>query len=132
MTAQYKSKPDGARTHRGRTSYHAGVSAEIRVAEDYKRRGYRLVAERWRGTAGELDLVFSAPDGVVIVEVKQAKSLETAATRISPRQVERIFSAAMEYVSTLPKGLLTDMRFDAALVDQQGVVRIIENAMRES
>jgi len=35
------------KTHKGRTSYHAGAAAEAQVAQDYMRRGHRLAAQRW-------------------------------------------------------------------------------------
>ncbi len=42
--------------------------------------------------------------------------------------MRRICASAEEYLGTQPRGQLTDVRFDVALVDGQGVVRVIENA----
>lgn len=49
----------------GMTSYLAGQSAEYAVEADYVRRGGYppVAARRWRGSGGELDLVFRDGDG---------------------------------------------------------------------
>lgn len=117
-----------SRQHRGRRSYQAGLMAEDAVARHYQARGVSIRERRWRGEGGEIDLVASAPDGAVFVEVKQSSSFDRAAEAITPRQVWRIMRAASEYVSRLPAGQLTPMRFDLALVDGSGEVRVVENA----
>lgn len=115
--------------HRGRYAQLAGVSAESAVAKAYVAKGYRLVAERWRCAFGEIDLIAERNGTCVFVEVKKSRSFASAAMRITQRQQERIFAAASLYVSDLPKGLLTPMQFDAALVDGVGQVEIRENAL---
>ncbi len=50
-----------------------GERAEEVVAAEYLARGYRLVARRWRGGGGELDLVCAREGEVVFVEVKGAR-----------------------------------------------------------
>jgi putative endonuclease len=86
------------------------------------------VAERWRGAAGEIDLVVREGARVVFVEVKAARSFDSAAQRLGRRQMDRLCAAAEEFVGQEPAGLLTEMRFDLALVDGSGRVRVIENA----
>ena len=81
-----------AKSVQGAVSYHAGRAAELQVAQDYRRRGFALAHERWRGKAG------------------------------------RIYRSAEEFIGGEPKGALTDVRFDVALVDQTGDLRILENA----
>ena len=113
---------------RGRRNNLAGSAAETSVADDYARRGRPVVAQRWRGLGGEIDLI--ARDGAtyVFIEVKKGRDHDSALTRLTPRQMHRIMAAAEEYAGTLPGGSLTDMRFDVATVDAQGQVRIHENA----
>lgn len=113
----------------GRLAYLSGQSAESQVAQDYERRGHTLAEGRWRGKAGEIDLIFKAGSEIVFVEVKKARSFSAASERISPRQQQRICLAAEEYLGTQPQGLLTPMRVDAAFVNGFGEVRIIENAI---
>ena len=121
-------RPHAARRARGRTEYHAGVSAELSVAQDYERRGYPIARRRWRGTGGEIDLIAQDGDGLVFIEVKKSRSFERAVERLSQRQMARLQCAAEEYLGTQPKGSLTDVRFDVALVNGRGELRVIENA----
>lgn len=117
------------RQQTGLNNYHAGASAEAQVASDYRRRGHRLSAMRWRGASGEIDLVFENGTEIIFVEVKRARSFSDAARRISRRQQQRICAAAEEYLGTLPDGLLTPMRVDAAFVNARGEMQILENAI---
>ncbi len=117
------------RQQAGQTGYHAGLSAEDSVAQDYARRGYPLISRRWRGQCGEIDLVLQDGAGIVIVEVKKSRSFARAMDRLSQRQIGRLCAAAEEFVGTLPRGSLTDIRFDVALVNQRGEIRVFENAL---
>ncbi|WP_424985540.1 YraN family protein [Microbulbifer sp. S227A] len=113
---------------RGRIAHHAGDAAEQQVARYYQRQGYEILARRWRGAGGEIDLILRHAATMVFVEVKKGPSIARAAERISPRQVRRIMVAAEEFLADHPSGTLSEMRFDAALVDAQGAFEILENA----
>ena len=115
----------------GKTAYHAGLSAEDIVAQDYARRGRPVAHRRWRGEGGEIDLIAREGDCVVFVEVKKSSSFDRAATRLNRRQMDRLCVAATEFLAGEPRGQLTNMRFDLALVDGRGAMRIIENAFGE-
>lgn len=117
-----------ARAWRGVAACSGGRMAEGSVAREYVMRGYELVAERWRGQGGEIDLILCKDGEYVFVEVKKASFHHWAAERIGRRQIMRICNAALEFCGRLSTGLLTPMRFDAALVDQFGRVQIHENA----
>ncbi|EEE38409.1 hypothetical protein RKLH11_2251 [Rhodobacteraceae bacterium KLH11] len=67
-------------------------------------------------------------DGLVFVEVKKSSSFAQAAARISRRQMDRICISAAAFLEQEPDGQLTNMRFDAALVDRAGSIEIVENA----
>ncbi|KIN63253.1 UPF0102 domain containing protein [Sulfitobacter noctilucicola] len=114
--------------HRGRASFHAGLAAEHRIAQDYERRGFTIARRRWRGKGGEIDLIVRDGATLIFVEVKQSKSLARAAQSLSARQIQRICHSAEEFIGNEPMGCLTDMRIDVALVDGIGDVQIIENA----
>ncbi|MGR3375268.1 YraN family protein [Salipiger abyssi] len=118
-----------ARAVRGSVGYHAGLSAESRIAQDYERRGYRVAQRRWRGQGGEIDLILHDGEGLIFVEVKKSRSFDRALERLSQRQIARLLSAAEEFAGTQPRGSLTEMRFDVALMDGQGMIRVIENAL---
>jgi putative endonuclease len=117
-----------SRTARGLQNYHAGHAAEASVARLYEDRGVAICARNWRGITGEIDLIGRDGDVVVFVEVKQSKTHDLAASHVSPAQIRRIFATVDEFVAGEPKGLLTDVRIDLALVDGQGRIDILENA----
>lgn len=114
--------------HQGQMSYHAGLAAERLIARDYVRRGYRVAGHRWRGEAGEIDLITRDDDGVVFVEVKKSRDFATAAQRLSRAQMRRLYHSAEQFLGGEPQGQLTNARFDVALVDAAGRFEIIENA----
>lgn len=116
------------RAHRGSMSFHAGLAAESCIAQDYERRGFSVARQRWRGTSGEIDLIVSDGTGLIFVEVKQSRSFERAAQRISAAQMQRIYRCAEEYLGSQPLGSLTEVRFDVALMNGHGETQIIENA----
>lgn len=116
----------------GSVGYHAGLAAEDIVAADYARRQHGLVARRWRGKSGEIDLIMRDGDTVVFIEVKKSRSSSRAAARLGRCQMDRICAAAGEFLSGEPRGQLTDVRFDLAMVDGQGQTAIIENAFMEN
>jgi putative endonuclease len=113
---------------KGRIAFHSGRAAEEAVARHYDRRGAPIAACRWRGAAGEIDLVAREGAGVVFIEVKKAATHAEAAGRLSRRQMDRIYAAASEFLEGEPAGQLTDCRFDVALVDAAGRVEIIQHA----
>jgi putative endonuclease len=122
--------PD-ARHLRGLGAWSTGAAAEDIVARTYEGRGATVVARRWRSPAGELDLVLREGGTVVVVEVKKARTLDEAAHRLGRRQIARLCAAAALFCEGEPRGSLTDLRFDLALVDANGRVRILEGAWGE-
>ena len=119
------------RKERGAAAWRSGVLAEDGVARSYEAKGCAIARRRWRSPFGEVDLI--ARDGavVVVVEVKKARRLDDAAHRLSRRQMDRLCAAAAVFCEGEPKGARTDLRFDLALVDETGRVRVIENAWGE-
>jgi len=109
-------------------NYFAGLAAEHSVARAYVQRGYVISQERWRGSAGEIDLIAAKGDALVFIEVKKSKSIDRAVARLGVRQQFRIRNTASEYLAFADLGMDTDARFDVALVDSLGQVHIIENA----
>lgn len=108
----------------------SGAAAEDAVARVYAARGAREIARRWRGGGGEIDLILAAPTGeILFVEVKHARCHARAAAALGAAQRARLAIAAETYLGTLPAGRDTRCRFDAALVDREGRVQVIENAL---
>ena len=117
-----------SRKARGLTNHLAGHAAEASVARHYEDRGIAICARNWRGITGEIDLIGRDGDVVVFVEVKQSRSHDLAASHISQAQIGRIFATVDEFLADEPRGLLTDVRIDLALVDGQGRIDVVENA----
>ena len=120
------------RQQRGKTAFLRGQSAEEQVCRMYQKHGARMLYERWRGAAGEIDLIFEGLSGIICVEVKASRTHAAAAQSLRPRQLARLCAAAEEFLGTQPQGALTQMRFDVALVDGQGQIDILENAVLSS
>lgn len=117
------------RHNAGKASYHAGLAAEDQVARLYAHSGRPIAARRWRGAAGEIDLIARDGAEVIFIEVKKSRTHAQAALRLTPRQIARIYDTAAEFLGGEPRGQLTDVRFDLALVDQYGRIEVLENVM---
>lgn len=120
--------PGVARRRRGARAYLFGQAAENQVVREYIRRGADVQRRRWRGKAGEIDLILRDGPVLVFVEVKASRDLDTAISHLRPAQMKRIHKAAEEYLIHEPDGGLTDLRFDLACCDQTGRILILENA----
>ncbi|WP_347138742.1 YraN family protein [Paracoccus sp. SSK6] len=121
-----------ARRTRGRLAHLAGTLAEDGVARHLEGRGMTVLARRWRGKAGEIDLICQAGQCLIFVEVKQSATHGEAAQRLGAAQQGRIMRAALEYCEKEGHAPLPEMRFDAALVDGQGRIEVLERAFEEA
>ena len=110
-------------------SYHAGLSAEHSVAGIYARCGFKIVAERYKSPEGEIDLIALHGDKLYFIEVKQSKTFDRAAAALGARQMKRIQNASLCYLQKMGLPLETEMRFDVALVDGQGFIKVIPDAI---
>lgn len=113
----------------GQSAHYAGIAAEGQVARHYLRAGLEIIARRWRGKGGEIDLIARSADRYVFIEVKASRDFASAAARLSLRQMRRLAVAAEEFLGGVAGGLSNELRFDVALVDRQGRVDILENAL---
>lgn len=124
---------NGARSRQGFRNHLSGLAAEDAVARDYERRGYRILARRWQGHGGEVDLIAGKGDDLAIVEVKRGRTHDVAAGYFGRAQQIRLAACAEEYLFDIHlqgRDPLTavDMRFDLALVDGIGQIEIAEAA----
>lgn len=116
------------KAERGRLAWHAGAAAEESVERLYLRRGLCVAGRRWRKGGGEIDLILRDGAEVVFVEVKKARDFERAAARLTAQQIARIQAGAALFLAGEPEGELTPCRFDVALVNDTGEIRILEGA----
>ncbi|WP_299353861.1 YraN family protein [uncultured Shimia sp.] len=118
------------RSDRSQRAYHSGVSAENAVERYYLDHGLETAARRWRRQGvGELDLVMRDGKTLVFVEVKKSRDFARAAESLTARQMMRLADGAAAYLAGEPRGEMTECRFDVALVNAQGEIHILENAL---
>ncbi|WP_122073263.1 YraN family protein [Pseudophaeobacter sp. EL27] len=112
----------------GLRAHLSGAAAEDQAARAYVDLGYELVEQRWRGAAGEIDLILRKGPLLVFAEVKTGPSYEAAVARINPRQMGRVQASAALFLDQQPHGSLSEARLDVVLVFGAGEVEILENA----
>ncbi|MFC3124508.1 YraN family protein [Pseudoroseomonas globiformis] len=107
-----------------------GRSAEDRVASRLEAEGWTVLARRFRNKGGEIDLVVERDGLLAFVEVKARAALSDAALSVSPRQQARLLAGAEAWLAMHPGHGWAGMRFDVVLVDGQGRMRRIADAIR--
>ena len=112
----------------GLRAHLSGAAAEDQAARAYVDLGYELVEQRWRGAAGEIDLILRKGPLLVFAEVKTGPSYEAAVARINPRQMGRVQASAALFLDQEPQASLSEARIDVVLVFGAGEVEILENA----
>lgn len=117
-----------SRSDRVRRNALWGAAAEDQVAAKYRSSGFTIQDQRFRSSQGEIDVIASHNDKLYFVEVKRADSHDAAVARITPSKIARLRKTALSYLSKMDLPLNTDMRFDAALVNKTGTIRVIPNA----
>ena len=76
-----------------------GVRAERAVARLFRARGWDVLAERWRGGGGEIDLVIELDGRLRFVEVKlRAADDPVGLECVTDRKLSRIRSAAESFL----------------------------------
>jgi putative endonuclease len=95
-----------------------GKSGEDRAVHELQRRGYAVLARRYRTRHGEIDIVADHDGTIVFVEVKARETAEcgTAAEAVTHRKQRRLASMAVDY---LARNHVTDRpcRFDVVAID---------------
>ncbi len=99
----------GERSERGR---HGERAARRHLT----RRGWTILAERWRGAGGELDLVAARGMTVIACEVKTRADPGALAEPLTVAQRERIARAMEAFVSLHPALAGRDLRLDLITV----------------
>ena len=104
-------------------------------AKFLRRRGYKILVRRFRGHAGEIDIIARHGEWLVFVEVKTRKSEDFGAPSeaVNKRKQLHITKVALEYLRLLDNPRIR-FRFDIVeVVWRDGAkkpddVRVIENA----
>ncbi|MEM9057480.1 MAG: YraN family protein [Pseudomonadota bacterium] len=97
----------------------AGDQAEAAALDYLTQRGLKLIARNYRCRAGELDLVLSDGDTLVVAEVRyrQANAFGSAAQSVGPRKQQRLTRAAQHFLMRHPKLEDLPVRFDVVALD---------------
>ena len=109
-----------------------GKTGENRAVDELERRGYAILARRYRTRHGEIDIVARDDETTVFVEVKARATAEfgTAAEAVTRRKQLKLASMARDY---LARNDLSNARcrFDVVAIDGVGesaVVTVYKNA----
>jgi putative endonuclease len=113
-----------------RAGERAGRTAEAVAGMLLRLKGYRVLARRFRGMRGEIDLVARRGAVLAFVEVKHRPTAAAAAESVTPRQRARIAAAAEEFVAARPRLSGLGIRFDAILVAPGKFPRHLADAWR--
>ena len=105
-----------------------GISGENTAVEELERRGYAILARRYRTARGEIDIVAEDGDTLVFIEVKvrEIDDCGTAAEAVTRHKQRRLGRMALDY---LARNDVADRpcRFDVVAIDA-GVVTIYKDA----
>ena len=112
------------------SKYQTGVSGES-IAQHYlEEAGYTLLAQRWRGQDGEIDLIMRDEAYVVFVEVKyrpngrQGEGLMA----VTPAKQRRMAHAALAFLIQ-QEWMNVPVRFDVVEITRDGI-RHVPNAFQ--
>lgn len=112
-----------------------GKTGEELACAEMVRRGYAVLARRYRSRFGEIDIVAERGGMVVFIEVKARRTSRygSAAETIPFWKRRRIAAMAMDYLAWAGR-LGSRCRFDVVAIDQIGsesvTIRVIEDAFQ--
>lgn len=114
------------RSSRGVAAHRAGHIYETLACLLLMIKGYHILQTRLRTPAGEIDILATRGNTLVIVEVKKRKTDEAAGTAISFAQAQRLRAAAQHILAQY--GADKAVRFDAILFGRGHIPQHIKNA----
>ena len=115
------------------TRQSLGTLGESLACEALSRRGYAILARRYRTRFGEIDIIAEQAGVLVFVEVKARRSAACgrAVEAVSPAKRRRIGAMALDYLAWTGR-LEAPCRFDVVAIDGLGTggmaLRIITDA----
>ncbi|MEM8800387.1 MAG: YraN family protein [Pseudomonadota bacterium] len=105
-----------------------GRKAETLALWWLRLKGYSVIMRRAKTPVGELDILCSKGDQLVVVEVKYRDDPDRALEALNARQLDRC-ARALEYLLAThpPLARFPNIRFDAMLVSRRAYPRHIKN-----
>jgi putative endonuclease len=103
------------------------------AVQELQRRGYAILARRYRTRFGEIDIVAQDGRTIVFVEVKARRSRRcgTASEAVSGRKQRRIAAMALDYLAWSAR-LSEPCRFDVVAIDGVGGARLDVRVIRDA
>lgn len=112
------------------TNFAWGKIAESLCVWTLRLKGYKILARRFRGPGGEIDIIAKRGQCLAFIEVKARADLLTAATALSAYQQKRIEKTAHFFLSRNERWKVESVRFDVMLVTPWGLPHHIVDAWR--
>jgi putative endonuclease len=112
-----------------------GKQGEDLACRELERRGYAVLARRYRSRFGEIDIVCRSNRTIVFVEVRARRTTRygRAAESVVPRKRRRIAAIALDYLAWTGQ-VGAPCRFDVVAIDAIGsereTLRVYENAFQ--
>jgi len=116
----------GAVDHKKKT-YDWGIKAEKMATAYLKVKGYKILAERYKTSYGEIDIIAERKNVTCFIEVKARKTKDQALESITPKMRKRISDSALHYIAHHPDDNM-DYRFDVISVTPPFTIHHLENA----
>jgi putative endonuclease len=110
-----------------------GKAGENLACAELERRGYAILARRYRSRFGEIDVVCRHEGAIVFVEVRarRTRARGSAVESLTARKQRRIGAMALDYLA-YTGSLQEPCRFDVVAIDGLGTtamtLEVIENA----
>jgi putative endonuclease len=103
-----------------------GKAGEDRAVTALERRGYAILARRYRTRHGEIDIVARDGETLVFVEVKARATAEfgTAAEAVTERKQRKLIAMATDYLAR-NRVTNTACRFDVVAIDGIGDSEVV-------
>ena len=90
-------------------------------------KGYQVLAQRYKTSCGEIDIIAQKGNTVVFIEVKARKDQEKCFVAITDKQLKRVQNASQIFLKNHPKLQNCDIRYDVMLVADWRIPLHIEN-----
>lgn len=109
-------------------TYKTGLMAEAWAVLILRLKGYRILAQRYKTSSGEIDIVACKGRLLVFAEVKARATIAEALSCLTPAMQKRIVNAARHFIAVYPAYVDYEMRFDLLAVDRSFRFRHLDNA----
>ncbi len=104
------------RSARAKRSGRVGRRSEWLAIAWLSLKGYRLLARRFGGKGGEIDLIMRRGRLVIFVEVKRRGMMEEALVSITPKKRRLVSGRVRQWLAQNPWAMDHDLRFDAVFL----------------